>query len=76
MKSIITIAILLLSLSLVSSAADVYKCASDLKLDTCYLKQESGTEDDSFTTYYVDGCPKGKSCESSIYPYGISMCKT
>ena len=44
MKSIITIAILLLSLSLVSSAADVYKCASDLKLDTCYLEQESGTE--------------------------------
>ena len=52
-----------------------YKCASDLKLDTCYLKQESGTEDDSFTTYYVDGCPKGKSCEGSIYPYAYQCVK-
>ena len=75
MKSIIGIPILLLSLSFVSSASDVYKCASDLKLDTCFIKEESGTGDERFTTYYVGGCSKGKSCESSDYPYASQCVK-
>ena len=38
---------------------DVYKCASDLNIDTCHLTgQENGQ-----TVTYIGKCPKGKTCE-------------
>lgn len=39
---------------------DEYKCASNIKLDTCFL---SVTKEDGKTVGYVDSCAKGKICE-------------
>ena len=53
--------ILLIAVSSISSKR-VYKCASELKLDTCYLKEEKIVGDETTNTYYVDACSKGKVC--------------
>lgn len=45
-------------LSFVVSVDDVYKCADNLKLDTCFLKLSG----DQGNTYYVSACGKGKDC--------------
>ena len=61
MKSIKSIIFLCL-LSFISSdiyVQDEYKCASSIKLDTCYLSTE---KEDGKTVGYVDGCGKGKFC--------------
>lgn len=69
MKSF-SIAILLLAVCSIK-AKTVYKCASDLKLDTCYLTEVTKVGDETTTTIYVDACSKGKFCnygESSDLP--------
>lgn len=49
---------LILLLCLVSySLCTTYKCADDLKLDTCYLSTSTGK--------YVKACGKGKTCKST-----------
>ena len=74
MKSF-TLAILLIAFSSIATA-DVtkYKCASDLKLDTCYLRDEQTTTDSTTTTIYVDACHKGKVCQGSTFAFGSSQC--
>ena len=46
---------LILLLCLVSYSLCAYKCADDLKLDTCYLSTSTGK--------YVKACGKGKTCK-------------
>ena len=53
-KSIIFLCLLSFILS-----QNEYKCASKIKLDTCYLSTE---KEDGKRVYYVDGCGKGKFC--------------
>ena len=60
MKSF-SIVLLLLAISSIYSSK-VYKCGSDLKLDTCYLKDEENVGEEIKKTIYVDACPKGKVC--------------
>ena len=60
MKSF-SIVLLLLAISSIYSS-EVYKCGSDLKLDTCYLEDEETVGEETKTTIYVDACPKGKVC--------------
>ena len=64
MKSIFLITLLLISFTAILSkdTKNVYKCASDLKVDTCYFKDYQSTESTDTYTYYVDACPKGKYC--------------
>ena len=60
MKSF-SIVLLLLAISSIYSST-VYKCGSDLKLDTCYLEDTENVGEDIKKTIYVDACPKGKVC--------------
>ena len=60
MKSF-SIILLLLAISSIYSST-VYKCGSDLKLDTCYLEDNEEVGDETKTTIYVDACSKGKVC--------------
>lgn len=39
-----------------------YKCADDLKIDTCYLESEVESQDKTEYTYYLKGCSKKKKC--------------
>ena len=57
-KSIIFLCLLSFILSDIY-VQDEYKCASKIKLDTCYLSTE---KEDGKRVYYVDGCGKGKFC--------------
>ena len=41
-----------------------YKCADELKIDTCYLETEVTNGDNTSVTYYLKGCSKKKKCES------------
>ena len=51
-----------------------YKCASELKLDTCYLKDVIEGTDSKTITYYVDACGKGKKCEEKTGSSITSQC--
>ena len=64
MKSLFLFSLLLISFTAILSkdTKNVYKCASDLKVDTCYFKDYQSTESTDTYTYYVDACPKGKYC--------------
>ena len=53
---IITFAIIYL---VASDPTETYKCADELELDTCYLKQTATNKD---ITYYLKACKKGKKC--------------
>lgn len=72
--------ILLIAIS-TSISKDVYKCASDLNLDTCHLKHEIKEEGkEPITTYYVKPCPKGKICHEREPDFGgenykVSQCE-
>lgn len=65
-KSIILLCFLSFILSDEFYEQDEYKCASNIKLDTCFL---SITKEDGTTVGYVDGCAKGKICQpiGSVY---------
>ena len=41
-----------------------YKCADDLKIDTCYLETEVTNGDNTAVTYYFKGCSKKKKCQA------------
>ena len=60
MKSFEFVILLLAVCSIYSK--DVYKCASDLKLDTCYLLETTKSGEETIYTHYVDACSKGKIC--------------
>ena len=64
MKSLFLITLLLISFTAILSkeTKNIYKCASDLKVDTCYFKDYQSTESLDTYTYYVNACPKGKYC--------------
>ena len=69
--------ILLISLffSLLSiSCTDTYsfKCADELKLDTCYLTSSTTVGSDTNYIHYVSPCSKGKYCDVSIS--GLGTC--
>ena len=59
MKSIKSIIFLCLLSFILSNEFTEYKCASNIKLDTCYFWIE---KEDGNTVAYVDGCGKGKIC--------------
>ena len=59
MKSIKSIIFLCLLSFILSNEFTEYKCASNIKLDTCYFWIE---KEDGKKVYYVDGCGKGKIC--------------
>ena len=40
----------------------IRKCASELKLDTCYLKHTTSDEGTEFYTYYYGKCDSGEKC--------------
>ena len=42
-----------------STEVDQYKCASELEMDTCYLRETSGSD----SIIYMGACAKGQSCE-------------
>ena len=66
MKSIIlTVLLTFLSIVVSKTETEVFKCASDLKLDTCYLKNVVETDTEKTTTVYLDACSKGKYCVES-----------
>ena len=65
--------ILLIAVSSISSKT-VYKCASELKLDTCYLEEEKKVGDETTLTYYVDACSKGKVCNKMEKESMTSQC--
>lgn len=68
-------AILLLAINSILAADTVaYKCASELKLDTCYLEDVTKGTDSKTITYYVDACGKGKRCEQKTDSYVTSQC--
>ena len=51
MKSIIlTVLLTFLSIVVSKTETEVFKCASDLKLDTCYLKNVVETDTEKTTT--------------------------
>ena len=58
-KSIIFLCLLSFILSDNFYNRDEYKCASNIKLDTCYFWIE---KEDGKKVYYVDGCKKRKIC--------------
>ncbi len=59
MNSIKSIIFLCLLSFILSNEFTEYKCASNIKLDTCYFWIE---KEDGKKVYYVDGCGKGKIC--------------
>ena len=65
MKSIIiTVILTFLSIVVPKTETDIFKCASELKLDTCYIKNVK-TDTEKTTTKYLDACSKGKYCVES-----------
>ena len=46
----------------ISTTTYKYKCADDLKLDTCYLRTEVEKGENTEVTYYVKGCSNNKKC--------------
>ena len=74
MKSL-SIILLIIAFSSISSKY-VYKCASELKIDTCSLESILETETETTVTHYVDGCGKGKACldlSSPVYSQCIKV---
>lgn len=71
--------IILLSISFIASKyTSVYKCASDLKMNTCYMEEYEEEGDNVIETTYVEACPKGKICiektGSGDLPLPTSQC--
>ena len=65
--------ILIATLSLLAGVScandDIYKCADNLKLDTCYLKVDGDSNKDIPDTKYVTDCGKGKICANAGESY-------
>ena len=61
MKAMFTAILFLLYISS-NNGKYTYKCASALKLDTCYLKESVTSNGETTTTYFVESCSKGKTC--------------
>ena len=75
MKSIVlTVLLTFLSIVVSKTETEVFKCASDLKLDTCYLKNVVETDTEKTTTVYLDACSKGKYCVESNSGPMLSQC--
>ena len=41
-----------------------YKCADELKIDTCYLRTKNESGENTAVTYYLKGCSKNKKCQA------------
>ena len=65
---IITFAIIYL---VASDPTETYKCADELELDTCYLKQTATNKD---ITYYLKACKKGKKCSKKPNSSDVGYC--
>ena len=68
MKSLSIILLIIAFSSISSKTETVYKCASELKIDTCSLDYTVKTETETTVTHYVDGCGKGKTCQYQSSP--------
>lgn len=76
-KSIILFFLVFLFPSIYISKDNVqYKCADDLKIDTCYLSSEVESQDKTEYTYYLKGCSKKKKCVEvpTINSKGLYQC--
>ena len=74
MKSLYLVILFIAINSILAEDTVSYKCASELKLDTCYLKDVIEGTDSKTITYYVDACGKGKRCEQKTDSYVTSQC--
>ena len=55
-----------------STEVDQYKCASELEMDTCYLRETSGSD----SIIYMGACAKGQSGQSCELVNDIGKCVT
>lgn len=70
MKNIIFLITITFLLSV--SCENSYKCADELKLDTCHLTVQETVDGNTNNIYYVSPCKKGKKCE--IDNDGLGTC--
>lgn len=50
---------------------EIYKCADDIKLNTCYAEYEEEIGEETTYTYFVKGCSKNKKC---VKANGFGQC--